>query len=326
MTKRTNFNKWPENMFVCLKKHLPRPLVETGPCDHLASFGKPEKAKKAAWPPKYLGSKTYLWPKCVRSWLGNNAKVRSELVRLFGVCSEFARSSFGVCSEFVRSLSGVRSEFARSLFGVRSEFVRSSFGVCSEFVRSSFGVRSKLVRSSFGVCSFGACSELVHGEPGASEKRLPRKTRSAPYYVACGQNRKKCAHAGFVADHCFLCENSQLPQTQAQSAKIRAEFGLQHNAFCSYRRGGFIVKFFPESSSSPFLLAAKTHFCLDDPKPLSACASSCLTLKFFLVLNRIPHANWHSVDLEEEELKEVNELWLACSLLCLLRCCRTTFR
>ena len=161
------------------------------------------------------------------------------------VCSELAReqcqSSLGACS-LVRSLFRVRPEFVRSLFGVRPEFVRSSFGVCSEFVRSSFGVRSELVRSSFGVCSFGACSELVHGEPGASEKRLPRKTRSAPYYVACGQNPKKCAHAGFVADHCFLCENSQLPQTQAQSAKIRAEFGLQHNAFCSYRRGGVIVK------------------------------------------------------------------------------------
>ena len=229
------------------------------------------------------------------------------------VCSELAReqcqSSLGACS-LVRNLFRVRPEFVRSLFGVRPEFVRSSFGVRSEFVRSSFGVRSEFVRSSFGVCSefvrssFGACSEFVRslfvrslfgvGSRGtwASEKRLPRKTRSTPYYVACGQNPKKCAHAGFVADHCFLCENSQLPQTQAQSAKIRAEFGLQHNAFCSYRRGGFIVKFFPESSSSPFLLAAKTHFCLDDPKPLSACASSCLTLKFFLVLNRIPHANW----------------------------------
>ena len=147
MTERTNFNKWPENMFVCLKKHLPRPLVETGPCNHLASFGKPEKAKQTAWPLKYLGSKTYLWPKCVRSWLGNNAKVRSELARLFGVCSEFARSSFGVRSEFVRSSFGVRSEFVRSSFGVRSEFVRSSFGVRSEFVRSLFGVRSELVRS-----------------------------------------------------------------------------------------------------------------------------------------------------------------------------------
>ena len=165
-------------------------------------------------------------------------KACSELVRLFGVCSELARSSFGVCSEFVRSLSGVCPEFC-------SEFVRSS-----EFARSLFGV----------------CSELVHEEPGASEKCLPRKTRSAPYFVVCGQNPKKCAHAGFVADHCFLCENSQLPQTQAQSAKIRAEFGLQHNAFCSYRRGGFIVKLFPENSSSPFLLAAKDSFLLRRPQ------------------------------------------------------------
>ena len=193
---------------------------------------------------------------------------------MLGACS-LVRSLFRVRPEFVRSLFGVRPEFVRSSFGVRSEFVRSSFGVCSEFNRSSFGVRSELVRSSFGVCSFGACSVLVHGEPGASEKRLLRKK-----CIVC-PNPKECAHAGFVADRCFLCEkNSQLPQTLAQSAKIRAEFGLQHNAFCSYRRGGFIVKC-SESSSSPFLLAAKTHFCLDDPKPLSACASSCLTLKFF---------------------------------------------
>ena len=215
---------------------------------------------------------------------------------MFGVCSEFARSSFGVCSEFVRSLSGVRSEFVRSSFGARSELVRSSFGVRSEFVRSSFGVRSEFVRS-----------ELVRSwfteNLNPSEKRPPRKTRSAPYFVVCGQIPKKCAHAGFVADHCFLCENLQLPQTQAQSAKIRAGFGLQHNAFCSCRRGGFIVKFFPESSSSPFLLAAKTHFCLDDPKPLSACASSCLTLKFVLVLNRIPHANWQLHHSQKQRLR-----------------------
>ena len=81
--------------------------------------------------------------------------------------------------------SGTMPKFARSLFAC-SEFVPSSPGVRSEFVRSSFGVRSE-----FGVCSFGACSELVHGEPGASEKRLLRKTRSAPYFVVCGQNQKK---------------------------------------------------------------------------------------------------------------------------------------
>ena len=56
-----------------------------------------------------------------------NAKVRSEIVRLFGDCSELARSPFGVCPEFARSLFGVRSEFVRSPFGVRSEFVRSWF-------------------------------------------------------------------------------------------------------------------------------------------------------------------------------------------------------
>ena len=47
----------------------------------------------------------------------------SELVRLFGVCSGFSRSSFGVRSEFVRSSFGVRSEL------VRSELVRSCY-VC----------------------------------------------------------------------------------------------------------------------------------------------------------------------------------------------------
>ena len=145
MTKRTNFNKWPENMFDCLKKHLPRPLVETGPCNHLASFGKPEKAKTI------LATKT----------IGLNnilmAKVCSELAR------EQCQSSLGACS------------LVRSLFRVRPELVRSSFGVCSEFVRSLSVVRSEFVRSSFEVCSFGACSELVHGKPGASEKRLLRK-------------------------------------------------------------------------------------------------------------------------------------------------------
>ena len=88
---------------------------------------------------------------------------------------------------------GVRSEFVRSSFRVRSEF-----GVCSEFVRSSFGVRSELVRSSFGVCLFGACSELFHREPGP--------LRNA-YYVACGKTLKNApvqdlsqiAHAFFGA-------------------------------------------------------------------------------------------------------------------------------
>ena len=43
--------------------------------------------------------------------------VRSELARLLGVCSEFARSWPGVCSEYVRSCPGVDSELARSSFG-----------------------------------------------------------------------------------------------------------------------------------------------------------------------------------------------------------------
>ena len=186
------------------------------------------------------------------------------------VCSELARgfvrksTNDKACSELVR-LFGVCSELARSSFGVRSEFVRSLLGVCSEFIRNSFGVRSSLE----------VCSELVHEEPGASEKRLPRKTRSAPYYVVCGQNPKKVPMQDLLQIAAFFVKNSQLPQTQAQSAKIRAEFGLQQNAFCCGRKRQVI----PENSSSPFLLAAKTHFCLDDPKPLSAGASSCLTPK-----------------------------------------------
>ena len=161
-------------MFVCLKKHLPRPLVETGPCNHLASFGKPEKKQRPpAWPPKYLGSNTYLWPKCVRSWLGG----------LFGnqPMTRFARSLFA-CSEFVPSSPGVRPEFARSLFGVRSEFFRSFFGLRSEFVRGLFGVCSELVRSWFT------------GNLGPQ--------RSAPYYVVCGPNPKNCP--------CRICCRSML--------------------------------------------------------------------------------------------------------------------
>ena len=167
MTKRTNFNKWPENMFVCLKKHLPRPL-ETGPCNHLASFGKPEKAKKQlghqnTWAQQHtygqsvfgVGSGTM--PKFARSLFACSEFVPSS----HGVRSEFVRSSSGVCPEFVRSSFGVRSEFVRSSFGVRSEFVRSSFGVCSEFVRSSFGVCSEFVRSLFGVRSEFVRSEFV---------------------------------------------------------------------------------------------------------------------------------------------------------------------
>ena len=109
MTKRTNFNTWPENMFVCLQKRLPRPLVETGPCNHFTSFGKLEKKQFD------------------QSVFGVGS----------GVCSEInkCQSSLGACS-LVRSLFRVRPEFVRRLSGVCSEFVRSSFGVCSELVRS----------------------------------------------------------------------------------------------------------------------------------------------------------------------------------------------
>ena len=64
---------------------------------------------------------------------------------------------------------------------------------------------------------------------------------------------------------------------------------LKNNAFCSYRRGGFIVKLFPKRVQ--LLLAAKTHFCLDDPKPLSAGASSCLTPKASAQKRRGPLGN-----------------------------------
>ena len=122
-----------------LQTRLPRPLVETGPCNHLASFGKPEKSNKNSLTTKTLRLKNMLMAKvCSELARGfvqksTNDKACSELVRLFGVCSELARSSFGVRSEFVRSLLGVCSEFIRSSFGVRS-----SLGVCSELVRSWF--------------------------------------------------------------------------------------------------------------------------------------------------------------------------------------------
>ena len=218
----------------------------------------PKKAKKQpAWPPTYLGSKTCLWPKCVRSWLGG----------LFGnqPMTKLARSLFA-CSEFVPSSPGVRSEFVRSLSGVCSEFVRSSFGV-----RSEFGVRSSL----------GVCSELVHEEPGASEKRLPRKTRSAPYYVVCGQNPnpKNVPMQDLSQITAFFVKTRNCRKHKLNLPKYEQNLGSNTTHFAAYRRGSFIVKLFPKNSSSPFLLAAKTHFCLDDPKPLSAGASSCLTPK-----------------------------------------------
>ena len=109
-----------------LKKRLPRPLVETGPCNLFASSGKLEKSNTQF---DHKNS-----PKTCQSLLGvgsaklargfvrksTNNKVRSEVVGLFGV-------------SFARSLLRVRS-FVRS-----SEFVRN----CSEFVRSLFGLGSR---------------------------------------------------------------------------------------------------------------------------------------------------------------------------------------
>ena len=123
------------------------------------------------------------WPLLVSQKKGNKNSLTAKILRLKNmlmakVCSELARgfvrksTNNKACSELVR-LFGVCSELARSSFGVRSEFVRSLLGACSEFIRSS----------EFAWSLFGVCSELVHEEPGASEKRLPRKTRSA--HVLC---------------------------------------------------------------------------------------------------------------------------------------------
>ena len=136
-----------------------------------------------------------------------NDKACSELVRLFGVCSELARSSFGVRS----SLSGVCSEFARSSFGVRSEFgVRSS-----EFARSLFGV----------------CSELVHEGPGASEKRLPRKTRSAPYYVVCGQNPKNVPMQDLLQIAAFFVKTRNCRKRKPNLPKYEQNLGSNTTHF-----------------------------------------------------------------------------------------------
>ena len=163
------------------------------------------------------------------------------------------------------------TKLARSLFAcsefVPSSPVRSLFGVCSEFVRSLSGVGSEFVRSSeFARSLFGVCSELVHEKPGASEKRLLRKNTFCSVFCSVWPKPKKCAHAGFVADRCFLCENSQLPQLQARSAKIRAEFGLQHNAFCSYRRGGFHSEVIPGKQFKPFPLGGQDSFLFRRPQ------------------------------------------------------------
>ena len=122
-----------------------------------------------------------------------NYKACSELVRLFGVCSELARSSFGVCPEF-----------ARSLFGVHSEFVRSSFGVCSEF---------------------------VHEEPGASEKRPPRKTRSAPYYVVCGQNPKNVPMQDLLQITAFFVKTRNCRKRKPNPPKYEQSLGSNTTHF-----------------------------------------------------------------------------------------------
>ena len=176
--------------------------------------------------------------------------------------TKLARSLFA-CSEFVPSSP------VRSLFGVCSEFVRSLSGVCSDFVRSS-----EFARSLFGVCS-----ELVHEEPGASEKRLPRKTRSAPYFVVCGQNPKNVPMLDLLQIAAFFVKTRNCRKRKPNLPKYEQNLGSNTTHFARTEEAVFIVKLFPENSSSPFLLAAKTHFCLDDPKPVSAGASSCLTPK-----------------------------------------------
>ena len=138
--------------------------------------------------------------------------------------TKLARSLFA-CSEFVPSSPGVRSEF-----------VRSSFGVCPEFARSLFGVHSDFVRSSeFAWSLLGVCSELVHEEPGASEKRLPRKTRSAPYYVVCGQNPKNVPMQDLLQIAAFfvktrncrkrkpICQNTSRIWAPTQRVLLRTE-------------------------------------------------------------------------------------------------------
>ena len=190
------------------------------------------------------------------------------------VCSELARgfvqksTDDKACSELVR-LFGVCSELARS------EFVRSLFGVCPEFVRSLFGVRS----SEFARSLFGVCSELVHEEPGASEKRLPRKTRFAPYFVVCGQNPKNVPMQDLLQIAAFFVKTRNCRKRKPNLPKYEQNLGSNTTHFARTEEAVFIVQLFPENSSSPFLLAAKTHFCLDDPKPVSAGASSCLTPK-----------------------------------------------
>ena len=129
--------------------------------------------------------------------------------------TKLARSLFA-CSEFVPSSPGVRSEFVRSLSGV-----------CSEFVRSSFGVRSSL----------GVCSELVHEEPGASEKRLPRKTRSAPYYVVCGQNPKNVPMQDLLQIAAFFVKTRNCRKRKPNLPKYEQNLGSNTTHFAADRRG-----------------------------------------------------------------------------------------
>ena len=153
--------------------------------------------------------------------------------------TKLARSLFA-CSEFVPSSPGVRSEFVRSLSGVCSEFVRSSFGV-----RSEFGVRLELVRSWFT------------RQPGASEKHLPRKTRSAPYYVVCGQKPKNVPMQDLLQIAAFFVKTRNCRKRKPNLPKYEQNLGSNTTHFAADRRG----KLFPKtvqalSSWRPRLISA----------------------------------------------------------------------
>ena len=187
------------------------------------------------------------WPLLVSQKKGNKNSLTAKILRLKNmlmakVCSELARgfvrksTNDKACSELVR-LFGVCSELARSSFGVRSEFVRSLFGVRSEFVRSLF-VRS----SEFAWSLFGVCSELVHEEPGASEKRLPRKTRSAPYYVVCGQNPKNVPMQDLLQITAFFVKTRNCRKRKPNLPKYEQNLGSNTTHFAAYRRGKLFRK------------------------------------------------------------------------------------
>ena len=143
------------------------------------------------------------------------AKVCSELARGFvrKSTNKLARSLFA-CSEFVPSSPGVRAEFVRS-------FVRSLLGVCSEFIRSS----------EFARKLFGSCSELVHEEPGASEKRLRRKTRSAPYYVVRGQNPKNVPMQDLLQITAFFVKTRNCRKRKPNLPKYEQNLGSNTTHF-----------------------------------------------------------------------------------------------